>query len=270
MQVIKATGEKEEFSEEKVLQSIKRARIPVELQPTVLNHVKEKIYENIPTSEIYNHILEFLEKSDKPYSKSKYSLKQAIMALGPTGYPFEDYVAEILKTLGYSTEVRQVLKGTCIMHEIDVVATKENEKIMVEVKFHNGPGTRTDSQNALYTKARFDDIKQSHQFTKAWLVTNTKATIDAITYGQCVGMEVIGWSYPDGKSIRDLIENSYLTPITALSTLSQAQKAQLLEQHIVLCKDICNDPRILNLLFLKDEEKDKVMDEIHFVCNVSK
>jgi len=31
------------------------------------------------------------------------------MDLGPTGYPFEDFVSEILKAKGYTTQVRSVL-----------------------------------------------------------------------------------------------------------------------------------------------------------------
>ena len=50
------------------------------------------------------------------------------MDLGPTGYPFEDYVAEILKTEGYQTQVRQVLEGNCVSHEIDVIAQKKTKR----------------------------------------------------------------------------------------------------------------------------------------------
>src|ERR1035437_1756824 len=122
--VIKATGEKEPFSEDKVKISIQRAGIPKELQAQVVLHVKSKLYENIPTSEIYHHITEFLGKS-APYGKAKYSLKQAIMDLGPTGYPFEDYISEILKQDGYTTKTRSLLSGKCVIHEIDVIAKKE-------------------------------------------------------------------------------------------------------------------------------------------------
>ena len=101
LNVLKATGEIEPFSHEKLLKSIKRAQIPLDIQDFVVRQVENKLYNNIKTSEIYNHITEFLVNSGNPYTKAKYSLKQAIMALGPTGYPFEDYVSEILKSQGY-------------------------------------------------------------------------------------------------------------------------------------------------------------------------
>ena len=49
------------------------------------------------------------------------------MKLGPTGYPFEDFIAKLLQADGYETKVRQILKGECITHEIDVIAEKNNK-----------------------------------------------------------------------------------------------------------------------------------------------
>ena len=70
--IIKASGQKEPFSEIKVRNSIRRAGIPQEIQEEALRHIKTKIYENIPTSEIYKHIIEFLEVSPQPFNKTKY------------------------------------------------------------------------------------------------------------------------------------------------------------------------------------------------------
>src|SRR5664279_1454910 len=122
--VIKANGKKEPFNDQKVINSIRRARIPHAIQSDVLLHVKSKLYDGISTAEIYEHILEFLDNSAHPYSRSRYSLKEAIMMLGPTGYPFEDFVAKILQAFGYETKVRQILNGKCVTHEIDVIAEK--------------------------------------------------------------------------------------------------------------------------------------------------
>lgn len=266
--VVKASGEKEQFSEEKVRLSIRRAGIPNELEAQVLAHIKSKLYDNIKTSEIYRHILEFLSASKNPYTKAKYSLKQAIMDLGPTGYPFEDFVAEILKTNGYQTQVRVVLAGKCVTHEIDVIAKKETHKVITEVKFHNMPGTKTGIHEALYTKARFNDIVEKNDVNQVWLVTNTKISQDAITYAVCMGMKVVSWNYPEGESLRDLIENAHLHPITALTTLSMGQKQKLLENHIVLCKDICQNPNLLDQLGIEEETKKAILTEAQFVCSL--
>ncbi len=144
MQVIKANGQRENFSEEKVVHSVHRAGIPLALQPQVVEHIRSKVYDGMPTAEIYHHVAEFLGKSAHPYTKSKYGLKQAIMSLGPTGYPFEDFIAAILSTLGYEVKVRQFLNGTCVNHEIDVIAKRGNMSVMIEAKFHNSLGIRSD------------------------------------------------------------------------------------------------------------------------------
>lgn len=261
--VLKSTGVIEPFSQEKVLSSIRHARVPKELEEKIIAHVESKLYDNIKTSEIYHHILEFLGTSSSPFSKARYGLKQAIMDLGPTGYPFEDYVSDILKLEGYQTTVRQILNGKCVTHEIDIVATKDNIKSMIECKFHNNLGNHTHIHVSLYTKARFDDLKDIHKFNDGWLVTNTKITPDALNYAMCSNMKVISWNYPPNEGLRDLIEKSKLHPITVLTTLSQNQKQILLNKHIVLCKNI---PANINLLGLPEDKKQSVLQEAKFVC----
>jgi len=265
--VVKASGQKEPFSEIKVRNSIRRAGIPREIQEEVLRHVKTKIYENIHTSEIYKHIIEFLETSSQPFNKTKYTLKQAIMDLGPTGYPFEDYVAEILNTKGYQTQVRQILEGKCVSHEVDVIAEKDGQKILIEAKFHNSPGTRSDLHVSLYTKARFDDLKNNYNLNQAWIVTNTKVTTDGIEYAFCNGMKIIGWNYPETGSLRELVEKAKLYPITALQSLSQSQKQLLLLHGTVLCRNICLNPNIIKVLGLPVDREEKAVLELEFLCN---
>jgi hypothetical protein len=138
--VIKANGQPEDFSEKKLIDSIRRAGIPANLEEEVLEHIKSNLYENIPTHEIYYHLEEYLGHTKSPYYKNKYSLKRALMDLGPTGFPFEAYVAEILKAQGYETQVGEILMGKCVSHEVDIIAKNKTQKIMVECKFHNRPG----------------------------------------------------------------------------------------------------------------------------------
>jgi Holliday junction resolvase-like predicted endonuclease len=263
LNVLKATRQIEPFSEEKLRISIQRAGIPDKIQNLVVDHIKAKLYDNIPTSQIYHHISEFIDQSPNPYDRTKYRLKHAIMEFGPTGYPFEDYVAEILKSEGYKTDVRQILNGKCVKHEIDIVAQKDGTKSMIECKCHNSMGIHTQVHVSLYTKARFDDLKNMHKFNDAWLVTNTRITNDALDYAICNNMKVISWNYPANEGLRDLIERSKLHPITVLTTLSQNQKQQLLDNHIVLCKNISS---VLNILNLPEDKKQSVLEEAKFVC----
>lgn len=259
--VIKADRHHEPFSEHKVMDSIRRARIPQSLQSEVLAHIKGKLYDGISTSEIYQHIMEFLNQSPKPYIKARYSLKEAIMMLGPSGYPFEDFVSKLLESQGYKTSVRQILSGRCITHEIDILAEKDGRTVVIEAKFHNSPGTRSEVHVALYTHARFEDIKIRNSVHESWIITNTKTTIDANSYAQCSGMKVISWDYPSGNSLREMIERSGLHPITAMTTLAQSQKMTLLENHIVLCRDIVDHPDLLDMLYLSKADRDQVLKE---------
>lgn len=263
--VLKATGQIEPFSEDKLLSSIKRAGIPANLQNEVITLIKNKLYDNIPTSEIYKYITHYLQSSTYPMSSSRYGLKQSIMDLGPTGYPFEDYISEILKLEGYQTQVRQTLRGKCISHEIDVIAEKDTTKAMIECKFHNSAGTRSQCHVPMYTKARFDDVKAGNNFNEVWLVTNTKVTSDALNYALCSNVKIISWDYPEKGSFRDLIEKHKLYPITALTNLSQNQKQLLAENHVVLAKDICTNPSSLDILGLPKDKKTSVLSECQFI-----
>lgn len=264
--VLKANKSREEFSEQKVIDSIKRARIPENLQADVLNHVKSNIYDGIPTSEIFHHITEFLGGTTHPYSRSRYSLKESIMLLGPTGYPFEDFIARLVELLGYKASVRQILSGKCITHEIDVLAEKDGQRAVIEAKFHNSPGIRSEVHVALYTKARFEDIKDKNKINEVWLVTNTKTTTDVNTYAQCVDMKVMSWSYPEGESLRDHVEKLRLYPVTMLTSLAQTHKVTLLSNHVVLCKDLLDNPSLIDILPLSKEEKEQTISEVKFIC----
>lgn len=266
MNVIKANQQKEPFSEEKVLQSIQRARVPESLQAETLAHVKSKLYDGISTNEIYQHILEFLNASPHPYTKARYSLKESIMMLGPTGYPFEDFIAKLLESNGYKTQVRQVLSGKCITHEVDVIAEKDGKTAMIEAKFHNSPGVRSEVQVALYTHARFEDVKIKNHLDEAWIVTNTKTTIDANLYAQCSDMKILSWDYPQGAGLRDLVEKTQLYPVTMLTSMSQSNKLSLLNNHIVLCKQIAANPSVLDVLPLSKEDREKTIAEVTFIC----
>jgi hypothetical protein len=269
IRVTKANGDNEPFSEEKLLHSIARAGIKPETYPKVIAHIKNKLYDSIPTAEIYKHILEFLEQSDVPFAKGRYNLKQAIMDLGPTGYPFEDYIGKLFTLLGYKTQTRTILLGTCISHEIDVIAEKKtipSKKILIEAKFHNQTGIRTNVHVPMYTKARFDDVKEKYHFTEVFLVTNTKATTDAILYAKCVGMHIMSWSYPEGYSLKDFVETYHLYPVTALTTLSRNNKQKLLENNIVLCKDLLENQNAITMLSLDKKTQEQVLNEVQFIC----
>jgi hypothetical protein len=269
--ITKASGRQEPFSEAKLRHSLKRVGSP----PEVINDIAERIHAGLTagtsTRQIYQRAFTLLRQRYRP-SATRYNLRQAIMDMGPTGHPFEKLVGELLKYLGYSVEVGVMVPGTCVMHEVDVVGKKGNRQIMVECKFHNEPGARSDIKVALYVWARFEDIEKAWKarddkiirFNEAWLVTNTKLTGEAIQYAECVGLKVIGWSYPPGHGLVELIEQAGLHPLTAITGLSQTQKRQLFEKGIILCKEV--SPGLLRDIGIDESKLNGILIEAHEIC----
>jgi hypothetical protein len=132
---------------------------------------------------------------------------------------------------------------------------------MVEAKFHHFPGTKTNVHVSMYTKARFDDVKEKHSFTFPWLVSNTKITTDAIAYGACNDMRITSWDYPQNNSLRDIVEKAKLYPVTSLVSLSQTQKVQLIALGIVLAKDLLTNASSLASIQLPPHRVEDVLAE---------
>ena len=114
IKVKKASGEYQAFSEEKIRSSLKRAGAEKELINQVLTHLKPKLYQGITTKKIYDEVYRLLEDLEHPLY-SRYNLKEAIMGLGPSGYPFEKFFAGLLESQGYQTELNQVIKITILL-----------------------------------------------------------------------------------------------------------------------------------------------------------
>ena len=269
----KASGELEPFSEYKLRRSLERVGTLPDVIEKIVSHIMGELKDGASTYDIYKHAFSQLHKYDRPLA-GKYSLKRAIMELGPTGHPFERLVSEILKTKEFSTQVGVVVQGICVSHEVDIVAEKDNRHIMVECKFHNRQGIKTDVKVTLYIQARFEDVQRAwlkdknhtQKFHEAWLVTNTKLTTDAIRYAECVGMKPIGWSYPAQEGLEILIDQSGLHPVTCLTTLSVGIKQQLLNRNIVLCKEMSQNKNVLQTLGLDAPQITQAEKEIRQLC----
>lgn len=181
----------------------------------------------------------------------------------------------MLKAQGFRTRVGVTIQGTCVEHEVDVIAEKNDERILVEAKFHNSPEIKSDVKVALYVAARFEDItkrlvrEESHErFTHAWLITNTSFTSQAIKYGACAGLALTGWNYPAGRTLQDIVQETQTHPLTCLTTLTSAHKTQLLNEGIVLCQDIVKDPAPLTRMGISKARIASIVREGEQVCPV--
>lgn len=274
--ITKASGKTALFSEQKLIQSLQRAGVSKDIALSIADEVSIHLYEGMSTKKIYRMAFNLLKNSSK-HLAARYHLKSAIMELGPSGYPFERYVAAILEYQGYTVKVGEIVKGKCVNHEIDVIAEKENQHFMVECKYHNQLGTISDVKIPLYIQARFKDVEAAWilipghgtKFHQGWVVTNTKFSSDAIQYGACSGLKLIGWDYPMKEGLKDTIDNLALYPITCLATLRKTEKIFLLENKIVLCKEICENPRWLKEAGITEERIKEILEEGSLLCKKS-
>ena len=160
-------------------------------------------------------------------------------------------------------------RGRCVEHEIDVIAWNDSKLIIAEAKFHNDIVLKSDLKVALYVGARFDDLKETlfdaegekRKYDEAYLITNTKFTSSAIEYAECKGLALIGWNYPSGANLHNMIEDFNLHPITALTTLTGSEKRELLSNGIVLCKQLV-DGNVLKNNGIKEDRINLAIQEI--------
>jgi hypothetical protein len=241
--VLKASGEREPFSEKKVKAALKRVSVDKKLADKIVSQVRTELYDGIPTSEIYGKVFSLLRRH-RPPKAVRYNIKRALIDLGPSGYPFEKFIAGVLAREGYKTKTNQIIRGRCVSHEIDVVAEEDSRRCMIECKFHNRQGICSDIKDALYVYARFLDVKKS--FDECWLVTNTKVSSQVRKYGKCVGLKVISWDYPKKGNLFNIVDRGGLYPVTALDSIGTFHKRRLLESGFVFCRDL--DKKALSLL----------------------
>ncbi len=268
--VTKSDGTKETFEEAKLVSSLKRAGASPASISDVTSEISKELQDGMSTTDIYSRAFELLKKRHKK-TAVKYSLRRAMFELGPDGFPFEKFVARIFQLWGYEILTDQTVMGVCVPHEMDVIAWKNDRLDMVEAKFHNEVGLRSDLKVVLYVKARFDDLslnnynygglerKLSHD--GRWLFTNTKFTDLAIKYAECNKIRLVSWNYPNKDNLHDIIESNNLYPITCLSALSSQDKKNLIGLNVLTCLDIIGNPSILNKVGIHSEDQEKIIEE---------
>lgn len=273
IKVRKFSGELVEFDQSKLLRSLKNAKADDQLADQIVKKVVEDLYPGMSTKEIYNKAFKLLKSKRRP-SAARYRLKRAIMDLGPSGFPFENFIGHIFRHDGYTADVGIVMEGNCVTHEVDVLACKEERCYIIECKYLNSQGKANDVKIPLYIHSRFNDLKRKleqdnkNAFTdyQCWIFTNTRFTLDAIAYAKCTGMNLISWDYPENKSLKYRINKSRLFPITALTSLTKREKQLFLEQGIVLCKEIYEQPELLQKNGISGNRVKKIREDIVDLC----
>ena len=271
--IVKYSGDSVPFDVEKLINSLRRAKANEALIQQIVEQVESQLYDGITTKKIYQMAFKML-KGKSRVSASKYKLKKALMELGPTGFPFEKLVGKIMAHEGFETNVGVIVQGNCVQHEVDVIAKKDNNHYMIECKYHSDQGRFCNVKIPLYIHSRFLDVEKQWErqkghetkLHKGGVYTNTRFTTDAIQYGKCVGLLLASWDYPRGNGLKDRIDKSGLHPLTALTTLTKAEKTKLLDKGIVLCKELHENPSLLEIIGVPKPRHKNILEDSEKLC----
>lgn len=277
IQIIKSNGDIELFDENKLIYSLQKARASHEEIVYVLEKIKSNLRPNMSTEDLYALAFKTLNSIQKHNPNAvRYGLKRSVMNLGPTGFPFETFVARIFKEMGYSTITGTMVQGKCIEHEIDIIAYNKDEVICIEAKFHNEAHLKSDTKVALYVKARFDDLleqtvtinQKDIPIKKGMLVTNTTFTDTAHNYVDCVGtFELLSWTRPKEKNLMDYIEEYNVYPVTVVPGLHRKELEYLISQNILTCNELKNNLHLLDNLGIRKNKKEVLKSLLDGICN---
>lgn len=269
----KYSGEYQAFDVNKLINSLRRSQADEGIIQDMAFKVQEQLEEGMTTQNIYKLAFKML-KNKSSVSASKYTLKKALMELGPSGFPFEKLVGKLLEHEGFTTEVGVIVQGKCVQHEIDVIAQKDDNHFMIECKYHSSQDRFCNVKIPLYIQSRFLDVesqwKQQNgheaKIHKGCLYTNTRFTSDAIKFGKCVGLLLTSWDYPNKNGLKERIDKSGLHPLTSLTTLTKAEKIKLLDKGIVLCKELYENPALLQQIGIDKKRHEKILEDSEELC----
>jgi len=272
--IIKNSGETVPFDSAKLKRSLIQSGATQVDADYVTKIICDDIVDGMSTRKVYKLAYKLLKKQSTKVA-GKYRLKKAIFDMGPTGYPFEHLVSELVKLKGFTTETGVILSGECVNHEVDVFAKKPGITIFTECKFHNDIRKKSDVKVSLYVNSRFNDLRNkykkssnSQHIFEGWLVTNTRFTTDAIEYGKCAGLKMISWDFPAKGNLRQLIDSSGFHPITAMQSITKKEKAFLLENKVILCRHVNDNIALLRKMGINEKRISEIIGEANQISTI--
>lgn len=196
--VTKYGGEKQKYSQEKVLGSIIRSGIEKSKALNVLMNVEGKLFDGISTQELYRIVAEEIGKRGLKIGLHTYKLREALARMG--SFDFEKFVQKILEKDGYECAYNIIVGGECVEHQVDVIAQKQQQLYYVEVKHHSNYHRNSGLGTVCEVQARLEDMKKGYgknkyDFSQGWLFTNTKISDHAKQYAKCKNLRLTSWRY---------------------------------------------------------------------------
>lgn len=273
MKVIKHSGDIVNFEKAKLEKSLLKSGANQVLVESVLKQIDEKLYDGITTKKIYKIAFDLLKKESNA-NAARYNLRASLELLGPAGFYFEKYISFLFREEDYKTQINLNLEGKCVSHEVDLVVQKEKEVKMIECKFHSNRDIVSDVKVPMYILSRFNDLKiKTHlifdeptSINGCLIATNNRFSDDAVKFAICSGIELLSWEFPKGNNLRNKIENTHLYPITCLTTLSSAEKEQLLMLDVIVVKQLKENNESLSFIGLSQNRIKNICKEVSELC----
>ncbi|MGE3352745.1 MAG: ATP cone domain-containing protein [Planctomycetota bacterium] len=275
-EIVKTSGDREPFDEAKLRGSLRRAGASAADQDRVVAEVRDKLRPETTTRQLYRIAFDTLrsratatrkERSSDAATAARYSLQRAILELGPSGFPFEQFLGELLRHEGWDTRVGVRLQGEFVQHEVDLDAVRNGRRILAECKFRLDPNGKVDVKTALYVFGRAEDLRRVRGgYDRFWIVTNGRFTSDALHFGEGNGLYLLGWNHPAGESLRERIDRAGLHPVTCLTHLRKTEKQRLIRDGVVVVADLHDEPRALDKLKLSNHRLANVRGEVDALC----
>lgn len=163
------------LAEEKLMTPLLRSDTSRIVTKEIFTAISSRFYKSVSTKKIYCWAFSLLPERSNHFVG--YHLKRRIMQLGPSYFSFEKFIGKILRYQEYGIKVREIIKGQCVNHGINVIAKKSEYPFMVESNY--------DVKILLYIEARFKDVeavwlklpKHAIKFHQCWVVKNIRAQL---------------------------------------------------------------------------------------------
>jgi len=253
VRVRKFDGSFEAYNRQKVVSFCLRMGASRRDAETIADKVEAHLYDEIPTKRILQMASRYL-KHYRPEAGLRRDLRSAICLLRSKP-DWERFVQLLMKKVGYDVEGNRILRGKCVENEIDGILRKNSQTIMLEVKHHFDPHTKTSLDVPRQVWATYIDLMEGFKlayhdvnFTGALIVCNTKFSDEGKKYADCQRIGHLSWKNPLERGLEALIEEEKCYPVTMLKEVDKETESALGDNGIIMLKQLLDaNPEKLSL-----------------------
>lgn len=208
----KASGKLMVLFPEKRKHSLKRSLADEATSKQIVDAILTDAIDGVSTQEKYKKAFSSLKPNSRQQA-ARYKLKHAIIEQGPTGFTLKSFIEKVFEQLEYKVKTGQIIKGEWVKHEVDIIGAKDNKMVFAEYKFQNSQGISRDMKISLYVHYRLRDIENQYQkqperngkVHEGWVVPNSHFAEDAMHYGTCAGLQLLGCDETQGNGLKHMI-----------------------------------------------------------------